>query len=76
MSVNKKGAKEFVRRWQNSPSAIHAGSNDEQQDTQKFWVDQLINVLGVPSNTIDSFFDFERKVCGRLFNLYAERLGE
>lgn len=76
MSVNKKGAKEFVRRWQKSPSAIPAGSNDEQQDTQKFWVDLLINVLGVPSNTIDSFFGFEREARGHLFNLCAERLGE
>lgn len=76
MSVNKKGAKEFVKRWQKRLSAIPTGSNNEQQDTQKFWVDLLINVLGAPSNTIDSFVDFERKVRGRLFNLYAEKVGE
>ncbi len=76
MSVNKKEAKEFVKRWQKRLLAISAGSNSEQQDTQKFWVDLLINVLSVPSNTIDSFVDFERKAYGRLFNLYAEKVGE
>lgn len=76
MSVNIKEAKEFVKRWQKRLLAIPTGSNNEQQDTQKFWVDLLINVLGVPSNTIDSFFGFEREARGHLFNLYAERLGE
>lgn len=76
MSVNKKEAKEFVKRWQKRPLAILTGSNNEQQDTLKFWVDLLINVLGVPSNTIDSFFGFEREARGRLFNMYAERVGE
>lgn len=90
MPASKKEAKEFVKRWKKRLSAIPAGSNNEQQDTQKFWVDLLINVLGIPSNTIDSFVDFERKVRGRridfggdeekivahLFNLYAEKVGE
>lgn len=62
MPASKKEAKEFVKRWQKRLSAIPAGSNNEQQDTQKFWVDLLINVLGIPSNTIDSFVDFERKI--------------
>ena len=65
MPASKKEAKEFVKRWQKRLAAIPAGSNNEQQDTQKFWVDLLINVLGIPSNTIDSFVDFERKVRGR-----------
>ena len=76
MSVNKKGAKEFFRRWQKRLSTIPVGSNNEQRDTRKFWVDLLINVLCVPSNTIDSFFYFERKVHGRLFSLYTEKVGE
>ena len=54
MPASKKEAKEFVKRWQKRLAAIPAGSNNEQQDTQKFWVDLLINVLGIPSNTIDS----------------------
>lgn len=65
MPASKKEAKEFVKRWKKRLGAIPAGSNNEQQDTQKFWVDLLINVLGIPSNTIDSFVDFERKVRGR-----------
>lgn len=62
MPASKKEAKEFVKRWQKRLGATPAGSNNEQQDTQKFWVDLLINVLGIPSNTIDSFVDFERKI--------------
>lgn len=65
MPASKKEAKEFVKRWWKRLDAIPEGSNNEQQDTQKFWVDLLINVLGIPSNTIDSFVDFERKVRGR-----------
>lgn len=48
MPASKKEAKEFVKRWKKRLSAIPAGSNNEQQDTQKFWVDLLINVLGIP----------------------------
>ncbi|MDY3901070.1 MAG: hypothetical protein SOZ36_05270 [Atopobiaceae bacterium] len=57
-----KEAKDFVARWKSRLAAVPQGSNNEQQDTQKFWVDLLINVLGIPSNAIDSFVDFERKV--------------
>lgn len=71
MPASKKEAKEFVKRWQKRLSAIPAGSNNEQQDTQKFWVDLLINVLGIPSNTIDSFVDFERKVRGRRIDVFV-----
>lgn len=71
MPANKKEAKEFVKRWKKRLSAIPAGSNNEQQDTQKFWVDLLINVLGIPSNTIDSFVDFERKVRGRRIDVFV-----
>lgn len=71
MPASKKEAKEFVKRWQKRLAAIPAGSNNEQQDTQKFWVDLLINVLGIPSNTIDSFVDFERKVRGRRIDVFV-----
>lgn len=71
MPASKKEAKEFVKRWQKRLGAIPAGSNNEQQDTQKFWVDLLINVLGIPSNTIDSFVDFERKVRGRRIDVFV-----
>lgn len=71
MPASKKEAKEFVKRWQKRLSAIPAGSNNEQQDTQKFWVDLLINVLGIPSNTIGSFVDFERKVRGRRIDVFV-----
>ena len=71
MPASKKEAKEFVRRWKKRLGAIPAGSNNEQQDTQKFWVDLLINVLDIPSNTIDSFVDFERKVRGRRIDVFV-----
>lgn len=71
MPASKKEAKDFVKRWQKRLGAIPAGSNNEQQDTQKFWVDLLINVLGIPSNTIDSFVDFERKVRGRRIDVFV-----
>lgn len=71
MPASKKEAKEFVKRWQKRLAAIPVGSNNEQQDTQKFWVDLLINVLGIPSNTIDSFVDFERKVRGRRIDVFV-----
>lgn len=71
MPASKKEAKEFVMRWKKRLGAIPAGSNNEQQDTQKFWVDLLINVLGIPSNTIDSFVDFERKVRGRRIDVFV-----
>ncbi len=41
MPASKKEAKEFVKRWKKRLGAIPAGSNNEQQDTQKFWVDLL-----------------------------------
>lgn len=71
MPASTKEAKEFIKRWQKRLAAIPAGSNNEQQDTQKFWVDLLINVLGIPSNTIDSFVDFERKVRGRRIDVFV-----
>ena len=65
-----KNAKEFVERWKKNLSKV-PGGNNEQQDTQKFWVDLLINVLGVPSNSIDTYVDFERKVKGRRIDVFV-----
>lgn len=47
--TDKKAAKEFVKRWRSILAEVPAGKNNEQQDTQKFWIDLLVNVLGVPA---------------------------
>lgn len=64
-------AKEFVRRWKAILAAVPEGKNNEQQDTAKFWQDLLVNVLGVPSNSIATFVDFERKVRGRRIDVFV-----
>lgn len=51
-------AKAFVKHWQDILRKVKPGQNNEQQDTQKFWVDLLTNVLGVPSTQIPSYADF------------------
>jgi hypothetical protein len=71
MSVSKKNAIDFVTRWQKNISNIPQGKNNEQQDTQKFWMDLLINVLGIKTNTIDTFIDFERHVQGRRIDVFV-----
>ena len=71
MAGTKADAQEFVERWKRRLAAVPQGSNNEQQDTQKFWVDLLINVLGAPSNSIDSYVDFERKVRGRRIDVFV-----
>lgn len=64
-------AKEFVRRWKEILSAVPEGKNNEQQDTAKFWQDLLVNVLGVPSSSVATFVDFERKVRGRRIDVFV-----
>lgn len=64
-------AKEFVRRWKGILSAVPEGKNNEQQDTAKFWQDLLVNVLGVPSSSVATFVDFERKVRGRRIDVFV-----
>lgn len=64
-------AKEFVRRWKGILSAVPEGKNNEQQDTAKFWQDLLVNVLGVPSGSVATLVDFERKVRGRRIDVFV-----
>lgn len=64
-------AKAFVERWKGIIAAVPEGKSNEQQDTQKFWIDLLESVLGVPSNEIAGFVDFERKVRGRRIDVFV-----
>lgn len=64
-------AKAFVGRWKSILDKVPEGKNNEQQDTAKFWQDLLVNVLGVPSSSIPSFVDFERKVRGRRIDVFV-----
>ncbi|MDE6424879.1 MAG: N-6 DNA methylase [Ruminococcus sp.] len=50
--TKKKSAKEFVQRWQ--------GKGYEKGESQKFWLDLLQNVLGVPDVT--EYISFEEQV--------------
>ena len=50
--TKKKSAKEFVQRWQ--------GKGYEKGESQKFWLDLLQNVLGVPNVT--EYISFEEQV--------------
>ena len=63
MVSNRKAAKEFAKRWRNQ--------GDEQQDTQKFWIDLLENVLGISSISMSTYVDFERKVRGRRIDVFV-----
>lgn len=67
----KTDAKEFVARWKKILAAVPEGKNNEQQDTAKFWQDLLVNVLGVPSTSMATFVDFERKVRGRRIDVFV-----
>ena len=48
----KKAAKEFAERWK--------GKGDEKQETQRFWIDLLQNVLGIENPT--AVIEFEKPV--------------
>lgn len=69
--ADKKAAREFVKRWKAIVAAVPAGKNNEQQDTQKFWIDLLVNVLGVPAASVTGYVDFERKVRGRRIDVFV-----
>lgn len=71
MAGTKSEAKEFVQRWRSILDQVPDGKNNEQQDTAKFWQDLLVNVLGVPSSTMATFVDFERKVRGRRIDVFV-----
>ena len=64
-------AREFAVRWRAILDAVPEGKNNEQQDTAKFWQDLLVNVLGVPSSSMPTFVDFERKVRGRRIDVFV-----
>ena len=64
-------AREFAVRWRAILDAVPEGKNNEQQDTAKFWQDLLVNVLGVPSSSMATFVDFERKVRGRRIDVFV-----
>ena len=64
-------AKAFVERWRAILDAVPEGRNNEQQDTAKFWQDLLVNVLGIPSSSMATFVDFERKVRGRRIDVFV-----
>lgn len=69
--ASKTAASEFVTRWKEILGKVPAGKNNEQQDTAKFWQDLLVNVLGVPSSSMATFVDFERKVRGRRIDVFV-----
>ena len=50
----KKQINDFIQRW--------TGRGDEKQETQKFWLDLMQNVLGVPNAIHDT--EFEHKTAG------------
>lgn len=64
-------ARGFVRRWKTILDGVSSGEKNEQQDTQKFWLDLLENVLGVPSTQLASYVDFEKRVRGRRIDVYV-----
>ena len=43
IAIQKRNVKEFIKRWQDR--------GNEKQDTQRFWIDLLKNVVGVDEPT-------------------------
>lgn len=64
-------ARAFVKRWKGILDKVQPNEKNEQQDTQKFWLDLLENVLGVPSTQLASYVDFEKRVRGRRIDVYV-----
>ncbi|MBO7053849.1 MAG: class I SAM-dependent DNA methyltransferase [Bacteroidales bacterium] len=52
ITEKKKAAKEFAEEW--------AGRGDEKQETQRFWIQLLQNVLGIADGA--SYIEFEKRV--------------
>ena len=69
--AGKADVREFVERWRAILDVVPEGKNNELQDTAKFWQDLLVNVLGVPSSSMATFVDFERKVRGRRIDVFV-----
>lgn len=59
----KKAAKEFVARWK-------AAEGNEQRESNSFWIELCMNVLGISNPT--QHLDFERKVKGRRIDVFYE----
>lgn len=62
----KKAAREFVQRWESF-------SGTELEGCQKYWMDLLVNVFGLPA-TLQGV-EFERKVKGRRIDVFYEDMG-
>ena len=62
----KKAAKEFVERWRGF-------NGTELEGCQKYWMDLLVNVFGLPA-TLQGV-EFERKVKGRRIDVFYEDMG-
>lgn len=62
----KKAAKEFVERWKDF-------NGTELEGCQKYWMDLLVNVFGLPA-TLQGV-NFERKVKGRRIDVFYEDMG-
>ena len=59
----KKAAKDFVARWK-------AAEGNEQRESNSFWIELCMNVLGIANPT--QHLDFERKVKGRRIDVFYE----
>lgn len=62
----KKAAKEFVARRK-------AAEGNEQRESNSFWIELRMNVLGIANPT--QHLDFERKVKGRRIDVFYEDMG-
>ena len=59
----KKAARDFVARWK-------AAEGNEQRESNSFWIELCMNVLGIANPT--QHLDFERKVKGRRIDVFYE----
>lgn len=59
----KRAAKDFVARWK-------AAEGNEQRESNSFWIELCMNVLGIANPT--QHLDFERKVKGRRIDVFYE----
>ena len=62
----KKAVKEFVARRK-------AAEGNEQRESNSFWIELRMNVLGIANPT--QHLDFERKVKGRRIDVFYEDMG-
>lgn len=62
----KNAAKAFVERWQ-------AAEGNEQRESNSFWIELCVEVLGIPNPT--HALSFERKVQGKRIDVFYEDMG-